>query len=412
MSVSTLDYLARLALWALGLCLAEGVLVTGSWLLWARMLRRASARLRHRLAAAHSAGFTVLPALSLIALQGALVRAGTGDLALPGASLQATPASGVLAALMLVAAGVWLAGAMVCAIRLLDAWRETRRIERGEAPAELAEAVARLSGLLGLRRRPAVAIAEVAAPQVVGCRRPAVLLPADIDARLTSGELDAVLLHELVHVRCGDYGWNLLQRSLLVLTWFHPGAWFVHARLRCEREIRCDELAARRCRSRADLAMALVRLAEPWPAPSAGLALSAASGELALRVTRLIEPRRVERPWLAALPTAAAIGLCALAVAAGDVGRSDAGLRDLYLASAFGPARLIEARDPAGVFQLRILNGRVLAASVGPWAIPARIVQHGAKVMLIDGSGGPMVAVTVTPQGRIQWRPRPRTPQA
>ena len=410
MSVSTLDYLARLALWALGLCLAEGALVTGSWLLWSRTLRRASARLRHRLAAAHFAGFTVLPALSLIALHGSLVRDGTGDLAFPGAGLHVNPVSGVLVALMLVVAGVWLAGAMVCAIRLLGAWRETKRLDRNAAPAELAEAVTRLARPLGLRRPPAVAIAEVGAPQVVGCRRPTVLLPADITTRLTSAELDAVLLHELVHVRCGDYGWNLLQRSLLVLTWFHPGAWLVHARLRREREIRCDDLAARRCRSGADLAMALVRLAKP--APSAGLALSAASGELATRVTRLIEPRPTERPWLAAAPTAAAIGLCVLAVAAGDARRADPGLRDLYLASAFGPARLIEARDPAGVFQLRILNGRVLAASVGPWAIPARIVQRGPKVTLIDGSGGPMVAVTVTPQGRIQWRPRRRAPPA
>ena len=409
MSLSTFDYLARLGAWSLALCLVEGFLLTASWLLWSGLLRRAPAHLRHRLACAHFAGFTVLPALSLIALYWAL-RQGAASEPGPPSPFSAPLLSNGLAMSIAAVAGVWLAGAAVCAIRLVWAWCAIKRLDRAPAPAELVAAVSRLAGRLRLQRVPAVAIAEVGAPQVIGWRQPAVLLPADIAARLTSAELDAVLLHELAHVRCGDYGWNLLQRGLLVLTWFHPGAWFVHARLRREREIRCDDLAARRCRSGADLAMALVRLAESWSAPSAGLALSAASGELTLRVTRLVEPRPAERSWLAALPAVAGAGLCVLAMAAGAAGRSDPGLRALYLASAFGPTVLIKANDPAGVFQLSILHGRVLAAAVGPRAIPARIVQRGPKVTLIDRSGGPAVAVTLTPEGGISWPARRRAP--
>ncbi len=406
MSGATAHYLARLAGWGLALCLGEGVVVTGSWLVWSRMLGAAPASLRHRLAAAHFAGFTVLPALSMIALQGALVRAGTDEAAGAAAPAHMMSTGDAAAWLLPAALALWLAGAMICAVRLGRAWRGMGRIEHGPAPADLTVAVARLSETLGLRRIPAVAVAEVAAPQVAGWLRPTVLLPADIAARLTARELDAVLLHELAHVRCGDYAWNLAQRGLLVLTWFHPGAWLVHARLRREREIRCDEVAARCCRSRADLAMALVRLAEPWPHPRAGLALSAASGDLATRVRRLVEPRPTGRRWLGALPALAAAGFCGLAVAAGGAARSDLGLRTLYLASAFAPPVLIEARDPVGVFRLRILHGRVLTAAFGPGAVPAQVVQRGPAVTLIDRSGGPALAVTVTPQGRIQWRPR------
>ena len=409
MSVSTFDYLARLGAWALALCLVEGLLVTSSWLMWSRVLRRAPARLRHRLACAHFAGFTVLPALSLIALSWALLQGAAGEPG-PPSPFSAPLLNDGLAVTVSAAAGVWLAGAAVCAIRLVRAWRETKRLQRAPAPAELVAAVSRLAETLRLRRIPAVAVAEVGAPQVIGWRRPTILLPADIAARLTSVELDAVLLHELAHIRCGDYGWNLLQRGLLVLTWFHPGAWLVHARLRREREIRCDDLAARRCRSGADLAMALIRLAESWSASSAGLALSAASGELTMRVTRLVEPRPVERRWLAALPAVAGAGLCVQAMAAGAAGRSDPGLRALYLASAFGPVVRIKANDPAGVFQLSILQGRVLAAAVGPRAIPARIVQRGPAVTLIDRSGGPVVAVTLTPEGGISWPARRPAP--
>jgi beta-lactamase regulating signal transducer with metallopeptidase domain len=412
MSVSTVDYLARLGAWALGLCLAEGVLLTVSWLLWSRLLARASAGLRHRAACAHFAGFIVLPALSLIALNWTLVRAGGERPNFPLAPRHVVPQDGLLATLMPLVGLVWMAGAAIGAVRLIRAWRETTASRGVRAPAEVVATVTRLAQTLGLRRLPAIAIADVGAPQVTGWRRPVIWLPADIAARLSPAELEAILLHELAHVRHGDYGWNLLQQGLLVLAWFHPGAWFVHARLRCERELRCDALAARRGRSGADLAMALVRLAETWPRPRAGLALCAAAGELTTRVTRLIEPAPAQRPWLAALPAAAAIGLCMLAISVGVAGRTDPGLRELYRASAFGPGVLIQAHDAAGAFRLHIHNGRVLTALLGPRALPARIVQRGPTATLIDRAGGPAVAVTVTPRGGIQWQARPPSPAA
>ncbi|MDB5433695.1 MAG: hypothetical protein JWP35_4811, partial [Caulobacter sp.] len=113
-------------------------------------------------------------------------------------------------------------------------------------------------------------------------------------------------------------------------------------------------------------------------------------------------------PGLAAAPVVAALGLCALAVSVGAAGRSDAALSGAYLASVFSPGMLIQAHDDAGVFALRVLNGRVVAASVGPGGVPARIVQRGPAVTLIDRAGGPAVSVTVTPQGRIRWESRAR----
>lgn len=408
MSGATADYLARLGAWALVFCLAEGAVLTGSWLVFSRLLAQASAGLRHRVACGHFAGFALLPALSVVALHGALMRAGAEASALAaagtaGAELRSEP--GLALAVTL----VWLAGAAVCAARLFSDWRETWRHGREAAPASLTSAVARLAGALGLRRAPEVAIADVDTPQVVGWRRPVVLAPADIDARLSAAQLEAVLAHELAHVKFGDFGWNLLQRGLLVLIWFHPGAWYVHGRLRRERELRCDEMAARGGRSGADLAMALVRLAERSCGSRTALALSAsgAAMDLAARVTRLVAPCAAPRPWLAAAPVAAAVGLCALAALAGTAGRADPGLSGAYLGSAFSPGMLIQAHDDAGVFALRVLNGRVVAASLGPQGLPARIVQRGPAVMLIDRTGGPAVSVTVTPQGRIRWQSRP-----
>ncbi|MDB5429819.1 MAG: hypothetical protein JWP35_935, partial [Caulobacter sp.] len=148
MSGATADYLARLGAWALIFCLAEGVVLTGSWLVFSGALRRASAGLRHRVACAHFAGFAVLPLLSLGALQGALMRAGaeeTPRFAAGAAQAGAGPGLAVAVAL------VWLTGAAVCAARLVGDWRETRRCGRGTAPASLTSAVARLAGTPGRR---------------------------------------------------------------------------------------------------------------------------------------------------------------------------------------------------------------------------------------------------------------------
>jgi beta-lactamase regulating signal transducer with metallopeptidase domain len=410
MSDYTLDYLARLLVWTVALCLVEGVLLTASWGLWSRVLRRASAESRHRLACAHFAGFVLLPALSLAILHWSLLQIGAGPGTRPSGEVLAIPAAGAMAAQAPVLAAIWLAGGAVSALRLAGAWRMTRRLDRKPAPADLMATVARLARTSGLRRAPMVAIAPVATPQVIGWPRPSVLVPVDLTERLTPAEVEAILLHELAHVRCNDYAWNMLQRALLAVIWFHPGAWVVYAGLRGERELRCDHFAARRGRSGAHLAMALVRLAERSAARSPALALPAASGELATRVVRLVEPGRPSPRWLALTPLVGALGLCATAVAAGAAARGDPALRDAYLASAFAPAISISAADPAGVFQLRIRRGRVLGATVGPGALPARVVQRGQAVTLIDRAGGPVVAITVSPEDHIHWQARRPAP--
>ena len=78
-------------------------------------------------------------------------------------------------------------------------------------------------------------------PGVVGLFRPILLVPADIIQRLTPRQLEAVLLHELCHVRRRDNLASAVHMIVEAVFWFHPLVWWISARLVEERERACDE---------------------------------------------------------------------------------------------------------------------------------------------------------------------------
>jgi bla regulator protein BlaR1 len=78
-------------------------------------------------------------------------------------------------------------------------------------------------------------------PGVVGLFRPILLLPADIIQRLTPRQLEAVLSHELCHVRRRDNLTSAVHMIVEAVFWFHPLVWWISARLVEERERACDE---------------------------------------------------------------------------------------------------------------------------------------------------------------------------
>lgn len=82
-------------------------------------------------------------------------------------------------------------------------------------------------------------------PAVAGIYNPCILLPARLSSDYTEEEIDALLAHELLHIRKMDYPASLLQRCLASLLFIQPLVWWLIRRLDREREIVCDEWAAR-----------------------------------------------------------------------------------------------------------------------------------------------------------------------
>src|SRR5438309_11015310 len=188
---------------------------------------------------------------------------------------------------------VWFGGVVALSLRLASGWLATRQLGRvgtSSVPDACREAVARLAARLRIRRPLRVLeSAVVQVPAVIGWLRPVVLLPASALTGLTPLQLDALLAHELAHVRRYDYLVNLLQSAIETLLFYHPAVWWVSRHVRDEREHCCDDMAVAACGDAHFYATALLgmeRLRSPLPT----LSMAAAGGSLVERVRRLMAP--------------------------------------------------------------------------------------------------------------------------
>ena len=205
-------------------------------------------------------------------------------------ALNAIQVERVLPPLML----VWLAGVTMLSLRLLTGWLWVQRLRtHGVSPANdgCRRLAARLSRRLHISR--AITLLEstlVDVPTVVGFLKPVVLLPASALGGLTPQQLEAILAHELAHIRRHDYLVNLLQTLVETVLFYHPAVWWVSRRIRIERENCCDDLAVSLCGDPVAYATALADLESlrSGPAPDHHIAMAATGGSLLMRVRRLL----------------------------------------------------------------------------------------------------------------------------
>jgi bla regulator protein blaR1 len=78
-------------------------------------------------------------------------------------------------------------------------------------------------------------------PMVIGHFRPVLLMPIGLLAGLPATQIEAILLHELGHIRSCDYLVNVWQRLVEGLLFYHPAVWWISRVIRTERENCCDD---------------------------------------------------------------------------------------------------------------------------------------------------------------------------
>lgn len=208
---------------------------------------------------------------------------------------------------------IWLFGVLILSLRLLSGWLGVRRLVREavQEPSELLRArfdeIARRVG--SSRAVRLVESAIVRTPAAVGFLKPVVLWPVSLTTGLSVPQIDALLAHELAHLRRHDYLVNLAQTILETALFYHPAVWWLSKRVRDERELCCDDVAASVAGDRREFAGALVAL-EAWRSDGLPIfATAATGGSLKERVRRLVLAEPVEkahRSRFAALPLALA----------------------------------------------------------------------------------------------------------
>jgi HEAT repeat protein len=243
---------------------------------------------------------------------------------------------------------VWVAGVAVMSIRLAGGWWRTHALRVdgvSAAPVRAQDALAKLRTKLRITRAVGlVASARVTVPIVLGHVKPVIVIPAASFAGLDPSHLEAILAHELAHVRRHDYLVNLVQSVTETLLFYHPAVWWVSYQVRVAREHCCDDLAVQVCGSRRGYIHALLHL-EELRNPHGALALGATDGSLLGRARRLLRhaEARSDAPRLAAT----AIVLSVMSVVAVpsffSIDRVDAALAPAHSAeAAVGPEAMLQ----------------------------------------------------------------------
>lgn len=190
---------------------------------------------------------------------------------------------------------IWCAGAALMLTRQIGAWIYLQRLLR-RSSLPLRDSWSRLNRLVervGLKRH--VQLLETTllhVPATVGWIRPIVLLPASVLTGLSAAEIEALVLHELAHIRRHDYLINVLQTVVETLLFYHPAVWWVSKRIRVERENCCDDIAAAASDNAANYATALATIESLRP-DSPRFVLGAAGASLLDRIKRLTLPREI-----------------------------------------------------------------------------------------------------------------------
>lgn len=190
---------------------------------------------------------------------------------------------------------IWVAGAAAFSVRLTGGWIVAARMRSASirpAPPEWQEFLTQLGRVLGLKGPVRLLIsALVQVPTVVGWLRPIILIPVGALSGLPREHLEALLLHELAHIRRHDYLVNILQSVVEALLFYHPAVWWVSAHIRAERELCCDDVAVSVVGDRLMYARALAQLESYRPAHFES-AIAANGGSLSHRIARLVGPAR------------------------------------------------------------------------------------------------------------------------
>ena len=201
--------------------------------------------------------------------------------------------------------GLWLVGLLLFSTRFFGSWWYLQRLkQRGtQLLSPWQSRVNVLAQRLSIRRAVAFRVSTRAAmPMVIGQWKPMILMPLSMMSHLPSEQIEAIIVHELAHVRRQDYLINLLQSLVEVLFFYHPAVWWLSSVVREEREKCCDDLAVTACGSSLVYAKALLYAQEEtYQRVPYAMAFANRKQYLLHRIQRLLTPQRVQYHWSAKL---------------------------------------------------------------------------------------------------------------
>jgi beta-lactamase regulating signal transducer with metallopeptidase domain len=198
---------------------------------------------------------------------------------------------------------IYLAGVLAVLLPTAIASLRVRRLINGACPIVddgWTTALTDAQHSVGLRRSVGLFMsADAVVPMTTGFLRPVIVLPWSAES-WDDGQRRIVLMHELAHVRAGDWLFNLIGRLTCALYWFHPGVWWISRQLRQDCELACDDRVIESGVRRSEYAELLVeatdRLVHTPDMSAAGVPALAERGGLRARLSAILDVGHVTRP--------------------------------------------------------------------------------------------------------------------
>jgi bla regulator protein BlaR1 len=254
---------------------------------------------------------------------------------------------------------IWACGFVAVAISWWLRWRRARAAVRAGSPLDLETA---LKANLPVLTSPAML-----EPGVFGIFRPVLLLPQGITDRLAPAQLEAILAHELCHVRRRDNLAAAIHMVVEAIFWFHPLVWWVGARLVEEREHACDEEVLR-LGSRPEIYAEGILQTCQFYLESPLVCMSGIAGaDLKKRITRIMTLKLAKRlsfgrkALLAAAGIAALTGPVVFGLMNAPQSRAQSPAATAVPAPSFDVASIKPNHEGGGRFRIGVEPGRFVA---------------------------------------------------
>ncbi|GAB4405327.1 MAG: hypothetical protein OHK0039_06190 [Bacteroidia bacterium] len=200
----------------------------------------------------------------------------------------------------------WLSGGLFFMLRWTGALLYLQRLRQASLFPESPQWQDKLHGLarrVGVRRVVHLRVSSwIQTPLTMGHFRPVILLPMGMLTGMDPAQIQAILLHELAHIRRYDFLLNIFQALAESLLFYHPAYWWISARIHEAREHSCDDLAVAHCGNALVYARALTEIETRKQTTSSLTPLLAPSlagrrrHELLARIRRLVQPEPVSTP--------------------------------------------------------------------------------------------------------------------
>jgi beta-lactamase regulating signal transducer with metallopeptidase domain/adenylate kinase family enzyme len=192
---------------------------------------------------------------------------------------------------------LWILGTLIFLIKIILAYAYTKQLA-ANAQIEstfLTKTVKKLNKKFRIYRIINIKeSSKVQTPMVLGYVKPLILFPVGLINNLSTAEAEAIIAHELAHIKRHDFIFNILQMFVEAIFYFHPAIWHISAQINQERENCCDDMAIEYTGNKVSYAKTLIKLQELKSSNNLlapALAMSGNKSSFSKRILRLLNEK-------------------------------------------------------------------------------------------------------------------------